>query len=89
MITFTLNGRKTTTALPQDMRLRDALYAMGCISVRDSDDAEGFTGSDIVIFDDRLRSSNLTLLYQAEGADIRTAESLKREGRSSTMSSVP
>ena len=78
MITFTLNGRKTTTALPQDMRLRDALYAMGCISVRDSDDAEGFTGSDIVIFDDRLRSSNLTLLYQAEGADIRTAESLKR-----------
>lgn len=80
MITFTLNGKRIETELDKDMRLRDALYALGCTSVRDSDDHEGFTGSDIIIFNGKPRSSNLTLLYKAEGAEIRTAESL-RNGR--------
>ena len=80
MITFTLNGKRIETELDKDMSLRDALYALGCTSVRDSDDHEGFTGSDIIIFNGKQRSSNLTLLYKAEGAEIRTAESL-RNGR--------
>ena len=80
MTEFILNGRLAAADFPPDMRLRDVLYKLGCTSVRDSDDHEGFTGSDIIIFNDRLRSSNLTLLYKAEGAHIRTAESL-RKGR--------
>ena len=57
-------------------RLRDVLYRSGYLSVRDSDDAEGFAGSDTIIFNDQLKYSNLILLYQAEGAEIRTAEGL-------------
>ena len=56
------------------------LYAAGYHSVRDSDDAEGFAGSDTIIFNGVLKYSNFILLYQAEGADIRTAESLLCSG---------
>ena len=59
-------------------RLRDVLYRTGYLSVRDSDDAEGFAGSDTVIFNGELKYSNFILLYQAEGAEIRTAEGLLR-----------
>ncbi len=57
-------------------RLRDVLYRNGYLSVRDSDDAEGFAGSDTIIFNGELKYSNFILLYQAEGAEIRTAEGL-------------
>lgn len=57
-------------------RLRDVLYRAGCYSVRDSDDAEGFAGSDTIVFNGELKYANFILLYQAEGAEIRTAESL-------------
>ena len=56
------------------------LYHTGCYSVRDSDDAEGFAGSDTVFFNGQLKYSNFILLYQAEGADIKTAESLLVKG---------
>lgn len=61
-------------------RLRDVLYRSGYVSVRDSDDREGFAGSDTVIFNGRPMYSNLILAYKAEGAEIRTAEGLL-EGR--------
>lgn len=71
-----INGRTVTLHGEETMRLRDALYREGYYSVRDSDDAEGFAGSDTIIFNGKLRFSNFILLYQAEGAEIRTAESL-------------
>lgn len=71
-----VNGEVITKECPEDMRLRDFLYSIGCNSVRDSDDSEGFAGSDTIVFNDVLRYSNLILAYQAEGADIVTAEGL-------------
>ena len=71
-----LNGEAVTLCGEETARLRDVLYAFGCHSVRDSDDAEGFAGSDTIIFNGKLKYSNFILLYQADGADIRTAESL-------------
>ena len=71
-----INGRTVTLHGEETMRLRDALYHEGYYSVRDSDDAEGFAGSDTIIFNGKLRYANFILLYQAEGAEIRTAESL-------------
>lgn len=71
-----INGENISFFSNPDDRLRDVLYRLGYSSVRDSDDREGFAGSDTVVFDDRLRYSNLILAYQAEGAEIRTAESL-------------
>ena len=71
-----INGElRTLTGEPEE-RLRDVLYRSGYLSVRDSDDAEGFAGSDTIVFNGKLRYSNLILLYQAEGAEIRTAEGL-------------
>lgn len=81
MTEFILNGKKTSCAMPEDSVLRPVLYSLGCTSVRDSDDGEGFTGSDIVIIDDEPRHSNLTLLYMVEGHSVRTAESLLTRGR--------
>ena len=75
-----LNGENIVLRGEPTDRLRGILYHTGCYSVRDSDDAEGFAGSDTVIFNGTLKYSNLILLYQAEGADIRTAESLLENG---------
>ena len=75
-ITARINGRTVTLHGKEDERLRSVLYREGYTTVRDSDDGEGFAGSDTIIFNDRLRYSNLIMLYQAEGADIRTPESL-------------
>ncbi|MBQ6431843.1 MAG: molybdopterin-dependent oxidoreductase Mo/Fe-S-binding subunit [Oscillospiraceae bacterium] len=71
-----INGELRTLIGEPAERLRDVLYRSGYLSVRDSDDAEGFAGSDTIIFNGKLRYSNLILLYQAENAEIRTAEGL-------------
>lgn len=71
-----VNGELVTLTGNETDRLRDVLYRSGYYSVRDSDDREGFAGSDTIIFNDVLRYSNFILLYQAENAEIRTAESM-------------
>ena len=71
-----INGVEVALCAEPTARLRDVLYKEGYRSVRDSDDAEGFAGSDTIIFNGQLKYSNLILFYQAEGADIKTAESL-------------
>ncbi len=71
-----INGELRTLIGEPTERLRDVLYRSGYLSVRDSDDAEGFAGSDTIVFNGKLRYSNLILLYQAENAEIRTAEGL-------------
>ena len=49
---------------------------MGIPAVRDSDDKEGFAGSDTIIFNDVPVYANLMLALQADGAEIKTAESM-------------
>ena len=71
-----INGENMTLCAEPQERLRDVLYRTGFRSVRDSDDAEGFAGSDTIVFNGKLKYSNLLLAYQAENAEIRTAESL-------------
>ncbi len=71
-----INGEEVLLLGDATERLRDVLYRTGYLSVRDSDDAEGFAGSDTVIFNGELKYANFILLYQAEEAEIRTAEGL-------------
>ena len=59
--------------------LRRVLYDAGYTSVRDSDDREGFAGSDTIIFNSRLMYSNLIPFFRAEGAEIYTPECLVKE----------
>ena len=74
----TINGKPAVLRGREDERLRDVLYREGYTSVRDSDDAEGFAGSDTIVLDGRLVYSNLLMLYQADGRSIRTPEGLLR-----------
>ncbi len=76
-----INGELLTLSGNETDRLRDVLYKAGYYSVRDSDDREGFAGSDTIIFNGTLKYSNFILLYQADGADIKTAESLLGKDR--------
>ncbi len=75
-ISFTVNGKKHTINCEQAESLRSVLVRLGYQSVRDSDDKEGFAGSDTIIYNDVPVYANLMLAQQAEGAEIRTAESL-------------
>jgi len=75
-VVFTVNGKKHTTTCEVNESLRSVLVRLGYSSVRDSDDREGFAGSDTVIVDDVPVYANLMLALQADGGDIRTAEGL-------------
>ena len=80
MITCTLNGELVRLNGKADERLRTVLYRAGCHSVRDSDDCEGFAGTDSILINGKPVYSNLFLLSQADGKEIRTAESLTKNG---------
>ncbi len=75
-ISARINGKITTLTGNPDERLRDVLYRSGNTSVRDSDDGEGFAGSDTIVFNGKLMYSNLIMLSRADGAEIRTPECL-------------
>lgn len=76
MIKCTINGVERTLYCDPCTRLRDALYEAGHHACRDSDDAEGFAGSDTVLLDGIPVFSNLVLAGEAEGCDIVTPDGL-------------
>ena len=57
-------------------KLRDVLYNNGYRAVRDSDDSEGFCGSDTVLVDGIPVFANLTLVGECEGCEVRTPNGL-------------
>ena len=73
-ITLTINNKKLQATVEGGESLRSLLVKLGYISVRDSDDREGFAGSDTIIFNDVPVYANLMLALQADGATIRTVE---------------
>lgn len=80
IIRMNVNGKDVAFECRETERLRDVLFRNGYNSVRDSDDAEGFCGSDTVIFNGMPEYSNLILAGEAEGAVIRTADGLGKPG---------
>ncbi len=75
-VVLTVNGKKHSTTCEVNDSLRSVLVRLGYSSVRDSDDREGFAGSDTVIVGDVPVYANLMLALQADGTSIRTAEGL-------------
>ena len=84
-LTFTVNNKRHRVEVADNRTLRSVLVELGYRSVRDSDDGEGFVGSDTVLVDDKPVYANLTLAAQVDGAQIRTAESL---GNSRNLNAV-
>ena len=76
MITCIINGRERVFDVDPTMRLRELLVADGHYCVRDSDDAEGFCGSDTVLVDGVPVFSNLVLAGEVDGCEIRTPDGL-------------
>jgi putative selenate reductase molybdopterin-binding subunit len=81
-LVFTVNGKNHTTTCEASESLRSVLVRLGYRSVRDSDDREGFAGSDTVILDDVPVYANLVLALQADGSAIRTAKAWEQAGTS-------
>jgi putative selenate reductase molybdopterin-binding subunit len=75
-LTITLNGVKKNVLAQPGESLQKVLKRLGMLSVRDSDDREGFAGSDLILVDGKPAFANLMIAAQADGKSIRTAESL-------------
>ncbi len=71
-----INGIERSYDVDPTMRLRDFLVEKGHFAVRDSDDAEGFCGSDTVLVDGIPVMSNLMLAGEIDGCEVRTPDGL-------------
>lgn len=71
-----INGRGRSFEVEPSMKLREMLLLNGNLAVRDSDDAEGFCGSDTVLVDGTPVFSNLVLAGEVQGCEIRTPDGL-------------
>ncbi len=76
-----VNGKQISKNIEPGETLRTFLVGLGHFAVRDSDDGEGFTGSDTVLVNDVPVYANLMLALEAEGATIRTPDSLAQGGQ--------
>ena len=84
-LTFTLNGTKRTVHAAIGENLQSVLQRMGIPSVRDSDEGEGFAGSDTILLDGKPMLAGLMVVGQVEGRSIQTVESLMPGGRLSVI----
>lgn len=71
-----INGKNRSFDVDPTMRLRDMLLINGNFAVRDSDDCEGFCGSDTVLVDGTPVFANLVLAGEVNGCEIRTPDGL-------------
>jgi len=76
IVRCTIDGRSFSTQVDANETLRTMLVNLGFFMVRDSDDGEGFAGSDTVLVDDVPMYANLLLASDLDGAVIRTPGSL-------------
>ncbi len=84
-IRFKLNGEERNITVDPGMNLLRLLKESGINSVRRSDDREGFTGSDTILFDGRAMLADLMVAAQADGHSIETVESFNTPGRLSLL----
>ena len=71
-----VNNKKKIYDINGDESLYSVLRKDGYLSVRDSDDAEGFTGSDTIIFNGYPQYSNLINAALCDNANITTIEGI-------------
>ena len=87
-IKFTLNNRNKNVVAEAGENLQALLQRIGIHSVRNSDDGEGFAGSDTILFDGVARLAGLMIAAQAEGHSIETVESFMQNGKLSALQSA-
>jgi len=75
-ISCMINGINRCFDVDPLMKLRDLLVQNGNFAVRDSDDSEGFCGSDTVLVDGVPVFSNLMVAAEIDGSEITTPDGL-------------
>ncbi|MGM0431286.1 MAG: molybdopterin-dependent oxidoreductase Mo/Fe-S-binding subunit [Spirochaetota bacterium] len=71
-----INGKERSFEANPSESVQQVLSRLGYITVRNSDDGEGFCGSDTILVDDVPQYASLLRPFQIEGKQITTAESL-------------
>ena len=71
-----INGIERNYDVDPTMRLRDFLVSKGHFAVRDSDDAEGFCGSDTILVDGVPVMSNLMMAGEIDGCEVYDVEDI-------------
>ncbi len=84
-INVTINKVPREVYADPTQRLQPFLKRLGLLSVRNSDDAAGYAGSDTILLDGKLAYANLLLVGQVIGHEITTAEYLSAGGRLSLV----
>jgi putative selenate reductase molybdopterin-binding subunit len=87
-LNFILNGTPRQVYTEQGENVRELLYRIGIHSVRNSDDGYAFAGSDSILLDGKIVSSSLVIAAQIEGSEIKTVESLSKNGCLSPVQSA-
>lgn len=75
-ISCVINKIPRTYDVDPSMSLRDLLVSAGHVCVRDSDDSEGFCGSDTVLVNGTPVYANLMIAAEADGCQILTPDGL-------------
>ena len=75
-IHITLNGNSRSVYTEPGENVQKLLQRIGILSVRNSDDGYGFTGTDTILFDGKPVNAGLMVAAQIDGHDIKTVESL-------------
>ena len=80
-IQWTLNGKTLFSEVNPFQNAQEFLKTLGMLSVRDSDDHAGFTGSDAILLDGKVVNAGLLIAGQLDGHSVETVESLNRGNR--------
>ena len=76
IVSCVINGKRRSFDVNPEMRLRELLLKNGNRAVRDSDDCEGFCGSDTVLLNGMPVYANLVLAGEVEDCEIVTPDGL-------------
>ena len=87
-IRFKLNGRQRTVQANPGENAQGVLQNLGISSVRKSEEATGFSGSDIVLLNGKIVNANLLIAAQLDGHIVKTVETLSCDGTLSAVQSA-
>lgn len=87
-ISVKINGISRRLFASPGENVQELLKRNGFISVRDSDDHQGFAGSDAILLDGKIVNAGVLLAAQLDGKEVKTPESLSQNGVMSPVQSA-
>ncbi len=87
-IKFLLNGTPREVLVEPGENVQNLLKRLGIASVRDSDNGHAFAGSDVISLNGKVAYASLLIAAQIDGGEIRTVESLTKDGVLSPVQSA-